>query len=32
MKKFASFVLGAVAGCAAGFLAGSLLVSDEQVE
>ncbi|MGN1271906.1 MAG: DUF1269 domain-containing family protein [Lactobacillus sp.] len=32
MKKFASFVLGAVAGCAAGFLAGSLLVSDEQVD
>lgn len=32
MKKFASFLLGAVAGCAAGFLAGSLLVSDEQVD
>ncbi|AEG39828.1 hypothetical protein [Lactobacillus kefiranofaciens] len=32
MKKFASFVLGAVAGCAAGFIAGSLLVSDEQVD
>lgn len=32
MKKFASFELGAVAGCAAGFLAGSLLVSDEQVD
>ena len=32
MKKFASFVLGAVAGCAAGFLAGSLLVSAEQVD
>lgn len=31
-EKFASFVLGAVAGCAAGFLAGSLLVSDEQVD
>ena len=31
-KKFASFLLGAVAGCAAGFLAGSLLVSDEQVD
>ena len=27
-----SFLLGAVAGCAAGFLAGSLLVSDEQVD
>lgn len=32
MKKFASFVLGAIAGCAAGFIAGSLLVSDEQVD
>ena len=32
MKKFASFLLGAVAGCAAGFLAGSLFVSDEQVD
>lgn len=32
MKKLASFVLGAVAGCAAGFIAGSLLVSDEQVD
>ena len=32
MKKFASFWLGAVAGCAAGFLAGTLLVSDEQVD
>ncbi|NRN77190.1 DUF1269 domain-containing family protein [Lactobacillus helveticus] len=32
MKKFASFVLGTVAGCAAGFIAGSLLVSDEQVD
>lgn len=32
MKKFTSFVLGAVAGCAAGFLAGSLLISDEQVD
>lgn len=32
MKKLTSFLLGAVAGCAAGFLAGSLLVSDEQVD
>ena len=32
MKKFAIFLLGAVAGCAAGLLAGSLLVSDEQVD
>lgn len=32
MKKFASFVLGAIAGCTAGFIAGSLLVSDEQVD
>lgn len=32
MKKFASFVLGTVVGCAAGFLAGSLLISDEQVD
>lgn len=32
MKKFASFLLGAVAGCAAGFIAGSLLVSDDQVD
>ena len=32
MKKFSNFVLGAIIGGAAGFLAGSLLVSDEQID
>lgn len=32
MKKFASFVLGTVVGSAAGFLAGSLLLTDEQID
>ena len=32
MKKFASFVLGTIVGSAAGFLAGSFLVSDDQID
>ena len=32
MKKFVSFVLGTIVGTAAGFLAGSLLVSDDQID
>lgn len=32
MKNFANFVLGAIVGSAVGFLAGSLLVSDEQID
>lgn len=32
MRKFTDFVLGAIVGGAAGFLAGSLLVSDNQID
>lgn len=32
MSKFTSFLVGTVVGAAAGFVAGSLLVSDEQLE
>ena len=32
MKNFANFVLGTIVGSAVGFLAGSLLVSDEQID
>lgn len=32
MSKFSSFLVGTIAGAAAGFLAGSLLVSDEQLD
>lgn len=32
MGKFTSFVVGTIAGAAAGFIAGSLLVSDEQLD
>lgn len=32
MGKFTSFLVGTIAGAAAGFLAGSLLVSDEQLD
>ncbi|WEV71225.1 DUF1269 domain-containing family protein [Lactobacillus sp. ESL0785] len=32
MKKLTSFVLGTIVGSAAGFIAGSLLVSDDQVD
>lgn len=32
MDKFASFLVGTIAGAAAGFIAGSLLVSDEQLD
>ncbi len=32
MKKITNFVLGTIIGGAAGFLAGSLLVSDEQID
>lgn len=32
MKKITNFVLGAIVGGAAGFIAGSLLVSDNQID
>ncbi|WEV40188.1 DUF1269 domain-containing family protein [Lactobacillus sp. ESL0681] len=32
MKKTTSAILGTIIGCAAGFVAGSLLVSDDRVE
>lgn len=32
MKKITSFILGTIVGSAAGFLAGSLLVTDSQIE
>ncbi|WEV39005.1 DUF1269 domain-containing family protein [Lactobacillus sp. ESL0680] len=32
MKKFTSFLFGTVVGCAVGFVAGSLLVSDDQID
>lgn len=32
MSKFTSFLIGAVAGAAAGFVAGSLLVDDDQLD
>ena len=32
MSKFTSFLLGVVAGATAGFVAGSLLVDDEQLD
>ncbi|BDR60094.1 DUF1269 domain-containing family protein [Lactobacillus xylocopicola] len=32
MKKVTSFLLGTIVGSAAGFLAGSLLVTDDQVD
>ncbi|MBA1394354.1 DUF1269 domain-containing family protein, partial [Lactobacillus sp. XV13L] len=32
MKKITGFILGTIFGSAAGFLAGSLLVSDSQVD
>lgn len=32
MKKITSFILGTVVGGAAGFLAGSLLVTDNQID
>ncbi|MGQ5709924.1 DUF1269 domain-containing family protein [Lactobacillus sp. PSON] len=32
MGKFTSFLVGTIAGAAAGFVAGSLLVTDEQLD
>ncbi|MDF7638474.1 DUF1269 domain-containing family protein [Lactobacillus sp. ESL0791] len=32
MSKFTSFLVGTVVGCAAGFVAGSLLISDEKID
>ncbi|WEV51502.1 DUF1269 domain-containing family protein [Lactobacillus sp. ESL0731] len=32
MKKFTSFLFGTIVGCAAGFVAGSLFVTDDQVD
>lgn len=32
MKKITSFILGTIVGSAAGFLAGSLLVTDNQID
>ena len=31
MSKFSNFVIGTIVGAAAGFVAGSLLISDEQI-
>ena len=32
MSKFSNFVIGTIVGAAAGFVAGSLLISDEQID
>ena len=32
MSKFSNFVIGPIVGAAAGFVAGSLLISDEQID
>ena len=32
MSKFSNFVIGTIVGAAAGFVSGSLLISDEQID